>query len=169
MPFFAFALLGVALLAACTPSLNWREVKVRNATLVATLPCKPDEATRLASIGPMTVNLEMTGCEASGALFAIGRAQLSPQTSAPEVAQLWRASTLQKVGAASGQEPRWATGPDIVPLITLSAEAKRPEGGLLQVQSLWFARDGSIFQAVIYGSAISSEMTEAFFSGLHRR
>ncbi|MBY0408942.1 MAG: hypothetical protein K2Q97_02165, partial [Burkholderiaceae bacterium] len=46
-------LVGIAasLLAACTPSLNWRNVSLPEADLTITLPCKPDDARRTSSTG----------------------------------------------------------------------------------------------------------------------
>ena len=37
--------------AACTPSLNWREVRLAPTTAVALLPCKPDRAERSEPLG----------------------------------------------------------------------------------------------------------------------
>lgn len=48
-------LAAVALLAACSPAFNWREVPVAGAGLVAMLPCKVDRATRALPLGAESV------------------------------------------------------------------------------------------------------------------
>ena len=58
-------------LAACTPSLNWRQVPV--VQLAALLPCKPDHAERQVELLGAQQALAMWGCEAGGALFAVSQ------------------------------------------------------------------------------------------------
>ena len=61
-------LLAMGLLA-CSSGLNWRTVQLGQ--LITLLPCKPDNATRPVSLADTQVNMEMSGCEAGGVLFAI--------------------------------------------------------------------------------------------------
>ena len=50
-----------ALLAACGPSLNWRNVPVEEAQLTVSLPCKPDHGKRTVELGPNKTELSMVG------------------------------------------------------------------------------------------------------------
>ena len=60
MPRFllAAALLG---LAACSPTFNWREVRVESAPLKAMLPCKPDRGSRAVPMAGRQVELQVLG------------------------------------------------------------------------------------------------------------
>ena len=70
----------LAVLAACTPTLNWREVSV--GPVHAMLPCKPDHGSRTVQLMDHDWQMYMTGCEAGGALYAISYLQLvDPATS----------------------------------------------------------------------------------------
>jgi len=40
----AVLMTAMALLAACSPTLNWREVRPEGTRLALLLPCKPDKA-----------------------------------------------------------------------------------------------------------------------------
>jgi len=79
--------LGIPLLllaiVACTPTLNWREVRL--AALTTFLPCKPDQAERTMRLGNADVVMEETGCETSDTVYAISHvavygARMSPET-----------------------------------------------------------------------------------------
>src|SRR3954447_11373852 len=48
-------------LAACSPTFNWREVPVGDADVVVLLPCKPDRATRQLPLGTDMVPVDMAG------------------------------------------------------------------------------------------------------------
>ena len=65
------------MLAACSPALNWRSVALDGAALTATLPCKPDQATRTVELAGAPVELSMVGCDADGATFAVSHAALA--------------------------------------------------------------------------------------------
>lgn len=69
--------------AACTPSLNWREVRLAPTTAVALLPCKPDRAERSVPLGGEPTTLAVSGCEAGGATFALMAAKV-PAGRAPD-------------------------------------------------------------------------------------
>ena len=61
-----FLLLMMSLLAltACSPSLNWREVRASQGELKAMLPCKPDQGNRKQTLAGLELDVHMTGCKA---------------------------------------------------------------------------------------------------------
>jgi hypothetical protein len=65
------------LLAACSPTLNWREVQLDTAGVQALLPCKPDHAVREVQLAGATHSMEMLGCEAAGATFTVAVLQVA--------------------------------------------------------------------------------------------
>jgi hypothetical protein len=69
---FAIQLIAiVCLLAACTPTFNWREVGFDGLPVTALLPCKPDRGTRQVPIAGQPRAMTMAGCESGGALFTV--------------------------------------------------------------------------------------------------
>lgn len=59
-PLIAPVLLGAGLLAACSPALNWREVRATPSALKAMMPCKPDKAVRQVAVaGPFFSGLRL--------------------------------------------------------------------------------------------------------------
>ena len=74
-------------LAACSPTFNWRDVPLAPAELTALLPCKPDRASRSVPLGGETLQIEMAGCEAGNATFAVAHARAA----SPAQAEAWLA------------------------------------------------------------------------------
>ncbi len=97
-------MLAALLLGACSPTLNWREARIKDTGLVAMLPCKPDEGARVVPLGGRDVSLHMTGCDAGGATFAVGHATIASASAAPSVLAQWRTVTLANMGAVASRE-----------------------------------------------------------------
>src|ERR1700761_8045790 len=101
---FRLAALALAVLAGCSPTFNWREVPVGDDGVVALLPCKPDRASRRIPLGSEAVPVEMVGCAAGGATFAVARATAGSPAQADSWMKAWRAATREQLGAAPVNE-----------------------------------------------------------------
>jgi len=171
----AMAVTGVtavmAVLPACSPALNWREVRADPTALVALLPCKPDRGTRTVPFAGRETPMSMTGCDADGATFAIASAEIPDPSQASAVIAQWQAATAANLHGAPGPaQPFVVQGavpavPGTVPLRVVGT-GRRADGSAVQSQALYFAHGGRVFQAVIYASRIPPEAAETFFAGL---
>lgn len=175
----AFVLPGLMAMAACNPTLNWREARVNATGLVVMLPCKPAHQTRAVALGGQTLDMHMSACDAGGATFAIAHVAAPQADAAPALLSQWRKVTLANLGAQNiaesavridwgaaqepGQSAQAGTNPGS---LRVSATAKRADGSLLHFQGVWFSARGQAFQAAIYAPQISPEMTENFLAGL---
>lgn len=161
-------LLGAGL-AACSPTLNWRQVNPEGVDMSLLLPCKPDRASKNVPLGGRETRLSMTGCEAGGAMYALSVAELADAAASAEVLAQWQALTLSHMRAdPSSQQRKSATVPGAngPSPVLLTARGAHPDGHAVQAQALFFARDARVFQAVIYAPRISAEAAETFFSGM---
>ena len=162
---------AAALLAACSPTFNWREVQIADAGLIALLPCKADRANRALPLGAESVQVDMAGCEAGGATFAIAHASASSPVQAEAWLNAWRAATRNQLGEAQVTEaPASVQRATAVPA-PLRLDAQPPQQGAAPVQVLWFAqsqKDGTValYQATVLGKPSSSEAPKTFFEGL---
>jgi len=171
--FWAGIFLLAAGLCACNPTLNWRDVRLENTPLVALFPCKPDAAERKVTLGDDTVLLKMLGCEAGGATFTLGYADLSDPLKAGATLEQWKTATLGKLGApAVRSTPFVLKGALTWPQsLQVSAVGTQADGVTpLGAQLAWFTVGNRVFQAAVY-SDINSEsaqpaVTDTFFSGL---
>ena len=161
---------ALLLLLACTPTLNWRDVRLESAngsTLKAELPCKPDAASRQQQLGGMQVELSMMGCVVDGSTFTLSRIPVLDPLTAPKLLAAWQAAAVANLQA--GPTPTTA-------VIVYGAGAWPPAarvtllGTATQAQIYWFAKQTSagltLYQAAMYGSQPSHEAATTFFESL---
>ncbi|GAC1357013.1 MAG: hypothetical protein NVSMB34_11440 [Variovorax sp.] len=166
------ALTAAAVLAACSPTFNWREVPIADAGLVALLPCKADRANRALPLGAESVQIDMTGCDAGGATFAVAHATALGPEQARAWLEAWRsAMRTQLRGAPVTEAPAALPRATAVPApVRLDAQPRQQQGAT-PVQVLWFAqsqKDGTValYQATVLGRPSSAEAARTFFEGL---
>ncbi len=160
------ALFAAAVSTACSPTFNWREVPVGDAGLVAMLPCKPDRATRAMPLGNASVAVEVVGCEAGGATFAVAHARAADAAQAEVWLIAWRAATRAQLADA---QP--ADTPATLPRAALRPAPVRLDArGQAQAHLLWFAqtRAGgvSLYQATVLGRPSAADAVSTFDEGL---
>lgn len=175
--YFLPVALGFAALAlACSPSLNWREVRPAKTALLALFPCKPEEAERRLAFGENTVLMRMLVCEADEATFTLAYADLNPDQPLNEALEVWQAATLRQAQAQAQALPS-TTRPFALqgantqpPSSKVVAHGVRPDGRAVTLHAVWFAQGRTVFQAAIYSSSLSKEAhmgaAETYFSGL---
>jgi hypothetical protein len=167
---FALFCAGLMLMSACTPMLNWREVRfvaVDGSTLKAELPCKPDAATRKQQLGGVQVDLSMMGCVVNDSTFILSRIPVFDPLTAPKILAAWQAAVEANVQASPS--PQTAV---TVPGAGAWPPAARVTliGATTQVQIIWFANQTSagitLYQAALYGKQSSNEAATTFFESL---
>jgi hypothetical protein len=162
------ALLLVVCLAACSPTFNWREVRLETAGLKALLPCKPDKGARQVPMTGRQVSLEALGCDTGGATFAVLVADIGDATRSGEALAQWKADTSARLRAGRGAEspfnpPGGRALPESRRVVT---QGQRGDGSKVVSHAAYFARGSHVFQAAIYADQLKPEVADAFFSGL---
>lgn len=157
-------LIATAVLAACSPALNWREVRPEGTRLALLLPCKPDKAEKTVPLGGPATPLSMLGCDAGDATFAVAVAQLGDAAQAATVLAQWQSLTLANMKAGPAQvSPLKIPGADAV---LVNAQGQRADGTPVSGQAAYFAQGAQVFQVVLYSARIPPEVAETFFSSL---
>lgn len=162
-----FCLAGVLGIAGCSPTFNWREVRL-DGGVKALLPCKPDRGQRPMLLAGQTIDLQMTGCESGGALFAVAHAELADAAALVPAQAQWEAAMLANMQAGAPQilpYPIKGAATEPAPQ-RLQAQGRRADGRLVAAQGIWFARGKHLYHAVIYADKLEAEATEPFFAGL---
>ena len=158
------------LISACTPTLNWREVRLQSpdgSTLKAELPCNPDAATRKQQLGDIQVELSMMGCAVNDVTFTLSRIPVLDPLTAPKILAAWQAAAETNVKA--GSTPKTA--------VTVSGAGAWPPaervtlaGTATQAQIIWFAKQTrtglTLYQAALYGKQPNNEAAVTFFESL---
>lgn len=156
-----------AVLAACSPTLNWRELRLEGAPLLALMPCKPESATRPVPMLGEPTKLHMHSCEAGGLTFAVAWAELPDTNRAAEALDQWKTASLAAIRAAPEGGQAWdikLAGANT--LRGVRAQGSDHQGQALQSQTAYFSQGNKVYQAAIYGPKIAPDASTAFFEGL---
>ena len=156
-------------MVACTPTLDWREVRPDGAGWFALFPCKPAGHTRRLVLAGSAVEMTLYACSAGGATYAVGFADVErPQQVEPALAALWAASA-RNIGSKGAH----AAAPLRVEGMTPHPQAGRQafagtlsDGRPVEEQVAVFARGTRVFQATIVGAQPGVEAVEMFFGAL---
>ena len=114
------------LLAACSPTFDWRPVAFGQGGAAGVLPDTPQAQTRPVPFEGRTLNLTMRSARAGGVLFALGAAELPPGWAADAAVRRrlarWAVDALYR---NAGAEP---PGPDADPEQRFSFQGRGPQG-----------------------------------------
>jgi hypothetical protein len=159
-------------LAGCTPALNWREVRFEDGIVTALMPCKPDAGQRDVTLKSgdrnVVASLQMRGCEASDFQFTLGQMTLPADMTPVEAMAAWRLASIAplNISPTEASAQAWALrGADAAP-VAARTKAMTPSH---RVQWVWFARDGKVYQAGVYGNAQASKLdavADEYFAGI---
>ncbi len=155
-------------LSACSPALNWRSAALGE--LALTLPCKPDRAQRMVPLGGHKLDMEMVGCEADGALFAVSRVAVPPGGDADQLQAQWQAASLLQMKAQGAPVlAPLSTSAHALPLRVLTASGEAGDGQTVQAHLAWVAVGAEVYHLAVYAARIRPEMAEPFFDGVKAR
>jgi hypothetical protein len=127
-------------LTACSPALDWREIRPEDSGAVAMFPCKPTTHARKVQLAGGEVLLTLYACLSAATNIGAG---------APRTLPL----------AVEGATPSTAAG-------RVALEGKRKDGAAVQEQVAVFAKGTRVFQATAIGARLPAEGLEIFFDGL---
>lgn len=157
----------LVMLVACTPALDWREVRPVDSDALALFPCKPARHARTVQLAGATVEMHLAACRAQEATYAVAYATLpAPAQVTPALDQLRRAAAANIGGIPAATD--WTiTGMTPNPLAQkLVMQGRDAEGKAVQEQAVFFVRGLRVYQATIVGPALDPAAAETFFSGL---
>lgn len=164
----AACLLAVTGLSACTPTLDWREVRPEGSGARALFPCRPVSHARQLALAGAPVRMTMHACSAGGVVFALGVADVGePARVAPALAELRAAAVRNLDAAADPVQALSVTG------MTPNAQAarvrlsgRRPDGSVVHEELALFARGTTVYQATLLGPAADAAAAQMFVEGL---
>jgi hypothetical protein len=158
----------VLTLAACSPTLDWREWRPPGSGVVLQLPCKPVPQARKLRLAGVPVQLALHACSAGGQTWALSYADVADPARVGAALNELRASALANVGAAQGQAITW-----LMPGATPNEQSGRlllqgrlPDGKAVQEQVAVFAIGTTVLQATVIGESLPADGIENFFGSL---
>jgi hypothetical protein len=161
--------LVAALAAACTPALDWREVRPAGSAALALFPCKPASHARAVPLAGRRVELALYACSAGGATYALAFADLADPALVGAALTELKDSAWANVRAPQSS----ATQPVQVPGMTPNPAALRwqvagqlPDGRPVQETGAVFAHATRVYQATVVAPRLDGEATQTFMDAL---
>ena len=153
---------------ACTPTLDWRELRPDGASVAISMPCKPSVFARKVTLQQTLVEMSLHACSAGGVTWALAHADVGdPGKVTPALKEL-RQSAASNLGA-----PLPPLLPSSPPGATPNAEGGRseiegklPDGRKVSELVLVFARGTRVFQATAVADRLPGEAAETFVSSI---
>lgn len=163
-----------AVLVACSPTFNWRNVPLDGAPLQAQLPCKPERAERQVPLTASGVTLRLMSCEAGGLTFALAWADVGTSDELPAVLAAWQqagwAALRLPVAAPDASPAGWTTwGTPLQRAQHLrgwQGHGVDHQGRPVAARQLYFSHGSVVYQAAVYGPATDAAQVAPFFEAL---
>jgi len=157
-----------AVLAACSPALDWRELQAAGTGIVATFPCKPDRHARSVTLAAQTVRMEMLVCGVGDVTFALSFVDVDDPSRVSATLEELRGLAITNLGAvrrdsAALQVPGMTPNPMAG---RLRLEGVRPDGVAMQEHAAFFVKGLRVYQAIVLGRRVPAELADTFLAGL---
>lgn len=161
----AAALWGVV---ACSPALEWRQVRPPDWSLGFSLPCRPEQHERQVPLAGAEVPMRMVSCTADGHLFAVTSADLAdPQRVGPALQALAEAAQANAQARVLSQTPARVRGMTPNPNARqFTLQGRHADGAPLRLRVLVFAHGARVFQASVVGQASDDSRMNPVFDSL---
>lgn len=155
-------------LGACSPVLDWREVRPAGTRLLAMFPCKPTAQVRQLQLAGQTVALSLHACAAAGWTWGLAHGDMQDPTLLGAALNELSSTAAANIGAAATQ-PLALQVPGATPhpaSTRLHLAGRRPDGQALQMQMAVFSHGTRVFQTTVLGEREPGELAASFFDGL---
>ena len=154
--------------AACTPALDWREIRAQGTGVTFMLPCKPQVSARSVQLAGQAVRMSLMACRAGELTWALGFADVAEPARLGAALLALRESTVANLqgqvvrsapAAVRGATPHEGS-------VYLQLRGRLPDGASAQGRLAVFAHGTMVFQATVLGESVSDEAAETFFLSL---
>lgn len=166
------AAVAAAVLAGCSPALDWRDLQPEDSGARAQFPCKPVSNARDVPLAGATLRLTLHACTAGDdATYALAVADAGDPARVGDVLKALLDSAAGNIG---GAQPQAAT---TLPLAVRGATPNpasrrvvlagtRSDGEPVQAQVAVFAKGTRVYQATVLGRRVDAEAADTFFGAL---
>ncbi len=162
---------AASVLLACSPTLDWRELRAEGTDVQVLLPCKATVQSRTVPLAGTPVRWALHACSAGGQTWALAFADVADPARVGAALRELGATAAANINAARGGAQAVQ-----VPGATPQADSGRqhlvgrlPDGQVVQEQIVVFAHGTRVFQATVVGSQLPDEAVEMFFGSLRVR
>lgn len=161
-----------ALAAACSPALDWRELRPAGTALEVLMPCKPASHARHIALAGAEVELTMHACRAADATWALAHADIADASKVAPALEGLAQAAQRNVGAsgASPSEPAAVRGmtPNAAARV-LRIAGRLPDGRAVHETVVLFAHGTRVVQASVLADHEDATAIATFVESLRVR
>ncbi len=158
----------LCMLVACSPTLDWRQVRPEGWGLVASWPCRPTLQARSVPLAGPAVELGLLSCTADEHRFAIASADVADPARVGLALKALAAAAQANVQGVVEAE-RVALVPGMTPQPAARwwrVQGRLPDGQPVREQVLVFAQGMRVFQATLVGPVADDTLAKTFFDSI---
>ncbi len=159
---------AVLCLAACSPALDWREVRPDGSGAVLLMPCKPKSQERRLALDGQRTLLTLYACSASDQTWSLAFADVGDPARVSGALQALVRAAGDNV-AASSQQALALKVPGATPNGAnqrMVYQGQLPDGKVVQMQVAVFAHGTRVFQVTAVGGALPAEGLDTFMGSI---
>ncbi len=161
--------MGAALLSACSPTYNWREVRSTGAPYAASFPAKPATHSRVIDLNGMKVNMTMTAARVDDITFAVGSVPVADAKAALASIDAMKTAMVKNIGGTVRHEKLLPPAVHQLRAIDLEASGKAAgnnSGQALRLYARFIAKPNHAYQLIVMSpdQAVPQEEVDMFFS-----
>ena len=153
---------------ACSPAVDWREMRPPGLGLTMTMPCRPATQVRSVSLADRAVDMTLYACREAGVTYSVGSFDVGdPALVGAMLIALVKAAQVNVQGHAESDEP--ARVPGMTPHSAarqIQISGRLPDGRVVREWLLVFARGTRVYQAIALGGPSDAALAQQFGLGL---
>jgi hypothetical protein len=157
---------------ACTPTLDWRELRPKGSAATAMFPCKAASHMRDVRLAGAMVSMSMFACEAGDTTYALAFADMKDPSLVGQALDELAQAARSHLRAAANPASQSLSVPGMTPnerAAQWRLQGRLPDGRLMQERAALFAHGTQVYQATMLGAALDTEAQEVFFGALRMR
>ena len=162
----------LSLTAACTPTLDWREVRPEGAGLSLMFPCKPANDTRDVQMQGKLVRTHLQACKVADQSFALSFSDLGDPVLVGPALQQMRESLLVKLSPKQSDPAASAVSLKVQGMtpnpqaLSQSLSGQFPDGSRAFGVVAVFARGTTVYEAIVLGARRDLDAQDGFVKGI---
>ncbi len=166
----SLSLLGLA--SACTPALDWREVRPDGAHLALMFPCKPASNARNVDMQGRQVRTFLIACKTADQSFSLSYADVGDPALVGAALKQMRESLTAKLLPSAVQPVASATSLKVSGMtpnpqaLAQPLSGQMPDGSAVSGIVAVFARGTVVYQAVVLGPQHDAVAQEGFVNAI---
>jgi len=161
----SLAMIATCALIACSPGLNWREVRNTEARYTVLLPAKPASHTRPVTLGELKVEMQMTAAEADDMNFAVASALIEDASQRENALALMQQAMVKNISGNLIHQKTLKLK-DGTEASEIEASGALANGRRVKLFARFAMKEQRVYQAVAIGpqNDLSAEIAETFLA-----